>query len=56
MQILLQTKGGFIPENHTDYIFVTTGSRLEVSRWFYVYLLILLIGVFIYFKNKRKKS
>lgn len=54
--MLLQTKGKYIPEQHTDYIFITTNSELEVSVWFYVYILILVIGVFIYFKNRRKKS
>lgn len=52
--MFLQAKGKFVPEQHTDYIFVTTNSEFSVDLVFVICLL-LLIGFLIYLKKRRNK-
>jgi rod shape determining protein RodA len=51
--MLLQAKGQFVPEQHTDYIFVTTNSEWSVDLVFAIGLL-LLIGSLLYLKRRKK--
>lgn len=50
-----ETKGEFIPEQHTDYIFTTVESEFSFSHIFFILAVTLLI-VIIWKKNNFKKN
>lgn len=53
--LFLQAKGDFVPEKHTDYIFVTTETQ---SNFVPILIgpILLVTGIVIWYKKKKKKA
>ncbi|RZJ48713.1 MAG: hypothetical protein EOO44_20115 [Flavobacterium sp.] len=49
-----KTKGGFIPEQHTDYIFTTVESEFTFTNIFFILIVTLLVVVIIWKKVIKK--